>query len=88
MKNKLKIYWHNGTGDSNKCSIIIVEPSGKIHNSITTNDSKINLIDVMFMKKYVGQDIDLYLSDRGVPTTRKLTRVWINENNIHSFEVK
>ena len=78
---QLKVYW-------GKDKITIVEPSGKIHQSDKNTVDGKNLIDLMFMKKYVGQVIDLYMTDRGtVPINTVLTKVDIQDCGVHYFEV-
>ena len=81
---RLKIYW-----DSPK--IVMVEPSGKIHTSDLLTIDGINIMDLMFMKKYIGQEVELYMDSKDrkgrLPTVRKLTKVFVNENGIHTFEV-
>ncbi len=81
---RLKIYWHKQT----KNSIIIVEPSGKIHNS-GPSDENGNMIDLQFMKKYIGQEVEFYNEDRNwqLPTITILEKVNIDENGIHGFVI-
>ncbi len=80
---QLKIYW----GDDD---IKIVEPSGKIHQSDKNNliGGK-NLLDLMFMKKYIGQVIELHKTYQGpIPINCTLTKVGIQECGTHFFEVQ
>ncbi len=78
--NKLKIYWGND-------DIKIVEPSGKIHQSdLNTVDGR-NLIDLMFMKKYVGKEIEMYTNIPATQGIKTLTKVGIQDCGTHYFEI-
>ncbi len=79
--NKLKICWgHN--------DIKIIEPSGKIHHSDKNNlIDGINLLDLMFLKKYQGQRVILYWSERGYAEEKELTNVSVSEHGAHQFEL-
>jgi hypothetical protein len=77
----LKIYW--GTNN-----IKIVEPSGKIHQSDINNMIGKNLLDLMFLKKYIGQKIEIHMDHASsMPPVATLTTVGINECGVHYFEV-
>ncbi len=78
--NKLKVYWV-----TNK--VHIVEPSGKIHQSDKNTIDGKNIIDLMFMKKYVGQKIEMYTDIPSVQGVKTLTKVDIQECGVHYFEV-
>ncbi len=78
--NKLKIYWGNN-------DIKIVEPSGKIHQSdLNTVDGK-NLIDLMFLKKYVGKEIEIYINNPSIRGIKKLKKVDVQDCGVYYFEV-
>lgn len=80
--NKLKIYWETD-------KISIAEPSGKIHHSDINLVDGVNLIDLMFLKKYIGQEVEMYMTNRGpVPEITRLTDVGIQSCGVHYFEVQ
>jgi len=78
--NKLKIYWESN-------NIAIVEPSGKIHHSNRNLYDGINLLDLSFMKKYIGQLVEIYMKERGTPVIKTLTSVGVQDCGVHYFEV-
>ena len=79
--NKLKIYWGNN-------DIKIVEPSGKIHQSDKNNlVDGINLMDFMFLRKYIGQQIIFHWSERGITEEKQLCNVSVSLCGAHQFEL-
>jgi hypothetical protein len=77
---KLKIYYDKNTSRG----LTIIEPSGKIHSSETVEMGK-NMLDMNFLKKYIGKEVELYVPKHPLSSFPVLESFEIDENNIHCF---